>query len=312
MVDAATVGQEDRALIQRCVAGDGEAIVSFQQVYGELIYAYPMRVYHIPRDEAGDFYVFALDKGRIFRRVQTFEGRTSLRAYLLGFVLDHLVLEWKRGEREIETVSMEAIQELPDESMDGNKVEGAEGENRPTLAQVLNELPSSKAVILKLLYIEDCELTTADVRYIRKVSGRRIPEILATIERMHSVVREREAGLKRVEDQLEGVQAWMHLYERRLRRISADLVALPPTAPTAASLREEQADLERKMEWRQRQRANLMDRAQRRKVTAPYKDIAALLNTTVGNVASQILRVRKDVAARMQGHDVEVSGEQDA
>ncbi|MBI3783234.1 MAG: hypothetical protein HY270_07520 [Deltaproteobacteria bacterium] len=312
MVDAGMVGQEDRALIQRCLAGDGDAIALFQETYGELIYAYPLRVYHIPRDEAGDFYVFALDNGRIFRRVQTFEGRTSLRAYLLGFVLDHLVLEWKRGEREIETVSMEAIQELPDESMDGSKSQSTGNEARPALNDILNELPSSKAVILKLLYVEDCELTTADVRYIRKASGRRVPEILATIEKMRSVVREREAGLKRVEDQLEGVQAWLNLYERRLRRISTDLTALVPTAPTAGSLRDEQADLERKIEWRQRQRANLMDRAQRRKVTTPYKDIAALLNTTVGNVASQILRVRKDVASRMQGHEVESAGEENA
>jgi RNA polymerase sigma factor (sigma-70 family) len=294
------------------LAGETSAIAEFQATYGELIYAYPMRVYHIPRDDAGDFYVFALDNGRIFRRVQTFEGRTTLRAYLLGFVLDHLVLEWKRGEREIETVSIEAIQELPDEAMDSSRSDVPESGNRPSLAAVLAAMPPAKAVVLKLLYVEDCELSAADVRYIRKLSGRRIPEILAAIDRMRAVVREREAGLKRVEDQLEGVQAWIRLYERRLRRIATDLVALSPAAPTAASLRDEQADMERKIEWRQRQRANLVDRAQRRKVTTPYKDIAALLNTTVGNVASQILRVRKDAAARAQETDDAVAGEEDA
>src|SRR6185503_11418130 len=106
---------EERELIQRCLATEPAAVTEFQNRFGELIYAFPIRVYRVPRDEAGDFYVFAFDKGRIFRRVKTFEGRISLRNYLLGFVLDNLVLEWKRTEREIETVSMEAIRELADD-----------------------------------------------------------------------------------------------------------------------------------------------------------------------------------------------------
>jgi DNA-directed RNA polymerase specialized sigma24 family protein len=278
MGDAGTAGQEDRELIQRCLAAEPEAIRLFQEKYGEIIYGFPIRVYRVPRDMAGDFYVFAFDKGRIFRRVQTFEGRIALRNYLLGFVLDNLVLEWKRGEREIETVPIEAIREIADDS--------------PPLDEM------DEPAVLKLLHIEDCDLSPDDIRYIRKVSGRRVPEILAEIERMRSTVREREAGLKRVEDQLEGVHAWVQLYERRLRRIAADLASLPPAATTAQSLREEQRELERKLKWRQRQRASLMERAQRRKVTTPYKDIAALLGTTIGNIASQILRVRKEVANR--------------
>lgn len=298
MEDAGTAGQEDRELIQRCLAAESDAIALFQEKYGELIYGFPVRVYRVPHDMAGDFYVFAFDKGRIFRRVQTFEGRIALRSYLLGFVLDNLVLEWKRTEREIETVPIEAIRELPDERPPLDDMDDPAQNSRTILADVLADMPPAKAVVLKLLHIEDCDLSPDDIRYIRKVSGRRVPEILVEIERMRSTVRERESGLKRVEDQLEGVHAWVQLYERRLRRIATDLASLPPAATTAQSLREEQSELERKLKWRQRQRANLMERAQRRKVTTPYKDIAALLGTTVGNIASQILRVRKEVANR--------------
>ena len=92
--------REAQRLISRCLAGEPEAAKTFQELYGELIYGYPMRVYRVPPDEAGDFYVFVFDRGRIFRRVRTFEGRAPFRAYLLGFVLDDLVLEWKRGSRE--------------------------------------------------------------------------------------------------------------------------------------------------------------------------------------------------------------------
>jgi RNA polymerase sigma factor (sigma-70 family) len=312
MAEAGMAGQQDRALIQRCLAGETGAITEFQAEYGELIYGFPIRVYHVPRDSAGDFYIFAFEKGRIFRRVQTFEGRIALRAYLLGFVLDNLVLEWKRGEKEIETVPIEAVSELADDRPPLDAMAEPNDARRQAFADILAEMPPAKSVVLKLLHIEDCDLSPEDIRYLRKVSGRRVPDILAEIERMRSTVREREAGLKRVEDQLEGVHAWIQLYERRLRRIATDLAALPPAASTAESLRSEQLELERKLQWRQKQRANLLDRAQRRKVTTPYKDIAALLNTTVGNIASQILRVRKDVAARAGGADfLDPSGDSD-
>ncbi len=299
MAESTTGAPADRELLQRCLANEPAAVQQFQNEYGELIYGYPMRVYRMPREAAGDFYVYAFDEGRVFRRARTFEGRTTLRAYLQGYVLDNLILEWKRGEREVETVPLDALNEIADTRFaleaDDEIDTVSEGAN---LSQVLAEMGSAKLVLFKLLYVEDSDLTADDLRYVRKVSGRRIPEILAEVERLRTIVREREAGMKRVEDAAEGVHAWIQLYQRRLRRISEDLAALPPESTSSAVLREEQGEFERKLVWRERQRAALVDRAQRRKVTAPYKEIAALLGTTVGNIASQILRLRRDLAAR--------------
>lgn len=108
-IDQTSEAAEALELIRQCLAGSVEAAARFQERYGELIYGYPMRVYRVPPDDAGDFYVFAFEKGRIFRRLQTFEGRAPLRAYLLGFVLNDLVLAWKRGQRELETVPLDAV-----------------------------------------------------------------------------------------------------------------------------------------------------------------------------------------------------------
>ena len=112
MADTRSAAREARELIDRCLTGTPDAIDEFQRQYGALIYSYPMRVYRMPPEDAGDFYVFTFEKGRIFRRTQTYEGRTSLRSYISGFVLDNLVLEWKRGAREVETVSIETLSEL--------------------------------------------------------------------------------------------------------------------------------------------------------------------------------------------------------
>jgi DNA-directed RNA polymerase specialized sigma24 family protein len=255
----------------------------------------------MPAEEAGDFYVFAFDQGRIFRRVRSFEGRAPFRAYLLGFVLDDLVLEWRRGIRTIETVSIETLGELPGRSESPENVidDGNErAVDRSVLSEVLAALEPSKSVVMKLLYVEDYELKAAELRYLAEVSGRPIPDVLSRVDHLRATVREREAGLKRMEDSLDAVQAWIQLYERRLQRIRDDLSSVPPTSTAAARLNEEHTELERKIGRRRQQRTKLLAQAQRRKVTAPYKDIAELLNTSVGNVGSQIARLRRELMAK--------------
>jgi hypothetical protein len=273
-----------RELIRDCLRGDADALYRFQQQFGELIYGYPIRVFRFAPEDAGDFYLFAFDGGRIFRRLRSFEGRAPLRAYLLGFALDDLVLEWKRGEKEIETVPLEAVGEIAASDDSTNGITGAL-DARDSLRDVLAAVEPSKAVIMKLLHIEDYELSPMEVRHLASVSGRGVADIMNGLSQLRATVRERETALKQLEDSLDAVHAWIQLYERRMRRISEDLSSLPPTAPATARLREEQAELNRRIERRRAQRTKLLDRAQRRKVTAPYKDIASLLNTTVGNRA---------------------------
>jgi RNA polymerase sigma factor (sigma-70 family) len=288
-----------RKLIRRCLSGDGEAARSFQEAYGELIYGYPIRVYRTPADEAGDFYVFAFQGGRIFRRLRTFEGRAPFRAYLLGFVLDDLVLEWKRTERRIDTISIEDIGELPDRGeseVDDMNAGNGHARGGRDIDQLLANLDPSKTVIFKLLHAEDCELTPQELRHLAAISKRNLAEVTAAVEHLRATIRDREASLRSIEDNLDSVQAWIQLYQKRLRRISEDLGTVQASSRGAEKLVAERKELERKIERRRRQREKLGAQAKRRKVTAPYKDIAAVLNTTVGNVGSQIARLRGELS----------------
>jgi len=306
MEDALSQARQARELIRRCLAADADAVKLFQQQYGELIYGYPLRVYRTPAEDAGDFYVFVFQDGRIFRRLRSYEGRAPLRAYLLGCVLDDLVLEWKRGERRVETVAIDGIAELPQTAgLPGAELAETEARRRGRLSvdEMLAGLPPQKTVVLKLLHVEDFELRAADVTYIAEVSGRSVPEVITAVARLRATVREREAGLKRVEDSLDAVHAWVRLYERRLQRITDDLASLPPSTAVADRLRAEVAQLEHKIERRQQQRARLLAQAQRRKVTAPYKDIAGILGTSVGNVCSQIARLRRELMQKAGTYD---------
>lgn len=290
--------EQERQLIQRCLDGDQEAVEEFQRHLGPLIYSFPVHSYRMSADEAGDFYVFAFEAGRIFRRLRTFAGRVPLRNYLWGFVLDHLLLEWRRGLREIETVSIEALRaEQPQFEI---AAEIPEMGDDSSWHRVLASLPTPKAVVIKLLHVEDAEFLPEEVRYLCAATGKRVPQVLREIEDLRRVVRDREAHAGELERQLEGVHAWIELYRKRLRRIEVDLQGQPNESARAKKLAEEREELLRKLAWREDQRDRLRAQLQRRKVTAPYKEIARILGTTVGNVASLVQRVRKEVAERLR------------
>jgi DNA-directed RNA polymerase specialized sigma24 family protein len=292
-VDPDDDAQATRELIDRCLAGVDAALRQFQALYGELIYAYPLRVYRAGAESAGDFYVYAFEHGRIFRRARTYAGRAPFRAFLLTVVLDHLFIDWRRATHEIETLTLDDSDGVSEEGGGAAAVVGP-----PTLPTLLEGLERSKAVVMKLLCVEDYELDAADYSHIVHVSGQTLPTVVAAVEDLRATVREREVGLQRVADSLDAVQAWIEVYERRRQRLVEDLGGLPPGSVAAARVREACERLEAQLRRRQHQRAKLRAERLRRKTTAPYKDIAAILHTSVGNVASQIARVREELARK--------------
>lgn len=302
-VDPGDEAQEARQLIQRCVTGDYDAIQSFQAQFGELVYGYPVKAYQVAAEEAGDFYVYAFDRGRIFRRCRTYEGRAPFQAYLVAIVLDHLMIDWKRSERSIETVPLDTMDVAAEADGGLREVEITAGQ--VTLQTVIRGLEPRKAIIMKLLHVEDCELNAAELSHLQSMSGRATRDLVVAVDNLRESVRSREAAAKRIEDSLDAVHAWISLYERRLRRVADDLRALPQNASSAERLRVEKQALEGKLQRRHHQRDKLLGERRRRKVTAPYKEIAAILNTSVGNVASMIARTRNEIAQRLRPEEKE-------
>lgn len=303
-MEAVEDSQHVRGLIARCLGGDAAAAREFQEAYGELIYGFPQRVFRAPAEDAGDFYVFAFQGGRIFRRLRTFEGRAPFRAYLIGFVLDDLMLEWRRASRKIDTVPLDEVNEMTlQQSGEFNMAGDAHDDpiDSREIGDLLARLDVAKVVIIKLLHAEDYELSPAELRHIAESSGRKVGDVTASVEALRASIRDRETALRAVQDNLESVQAWIQLYQRRLRRIAEDLASLQPNSAAAERLREEQKELERKVARREVQREKLTAHARRRKVTAPYKEIAAILNTTIGNVGSQISRLREELTRLSNG-----------
>jgi hypothetical protein len=96
--------------VAACAAGDAEARRRFQDAYGADIYNFPVKIYRLSEERAADFYVYVFERDRIFTRLRTFEGRNNiqLRTFLAYYVLKALFIEWQRGQRELDTVSLQA------------------------------------------------------------------------------------------------------------------------------------------------------------------------------------------------------------
>ena len=99
-----------KALIAGCTRGDLDAQVAFQDAYGALIYAFPVQIFRLSEEEAGDFYLYVFEKERIFKRLSSFEGRNAIQfeTYLSYYVLRDLCLEWLRTREQVEAVSLDA------------------------------------------------------------------------------------------------------------------------------------------------------------------------------------------------------------
>jgi len=58
--------------------GDPKARRRCQEEYGEAIDNFPGKFSRMPREEAGDFYVYVFEHDRIFTRIGTFAGRDPI------------------------------------------------------------------------------------------------------------------------------------------------------------------------------------------------------------------------------------------
>jgi len=169
-----------KALIVGCTRGDPDAQVAFQDPYGALIYTVPVRIFHLSADEAGDFYLYAFAKERIFKRLGSFEGRNAIQfeTYLSYYVLRDLCLEWLRTREHVETVSLDApvghaeaggeraltVQDVlpaPEAAFDA-MLEATE--DLECVESIFAQLSEERRLILKLLALGSIELAPSDVQ----------------------------------------------------------------------------------------------------------------------------------------------------
>ncbi len=296
------------AFLLACAEGDHDACLHFQEEYGEDIYNFPIKIYRLPEEEAGDFYLYVFENERIFTRMRTFEGRNSIqfRTFLSYYVLKHLFLEWQRTRKEIETISLSTpldtttdgesrtLEEvLP--SQDQNVEREATASSTSALSAVWQSLSPEERLDLKLLSLLECELNPEDIQLLAQLSGRSIIDTLTVVAEIQAGLRRKDAKLSRLADELDSVWGWILLRQKERQQIQEKILPMKTqgNATDQLPLQQQMEEIEQALGKRYQQRARILEELRTSKMTTPYKDIARLLNLTVGTVSSQICRLRQ-------------------
>jgi len=299
------------ALIRACAAGDAPARRQFQDEYGEDIYYFPVKLHGLPLEKAGDFYVYAFDHDRIFTRLLTFAGRKNIqfRTFLSFFVLKSLFLDWLRTLKEIDTISSETPEtdasgkprvlgdSLPDPAT--TETEQTALPEERLAPDLWNCLAPEEQLDLKLLCLIECDLSPKDIRLLATISGRSLRETLLLLEEVQQGLRRKDEKLSQLQNTLDSVWGWILLRQKELQEIDEKIRLLMADREGQNFLVEQKQELEASLEKRYRQREKLVEEIRTYKLTTPYRDIARLLNTTVGTVCSRIFRLRKRLVAEV-------------
>jgi len=311
---AETTLDDALALVRACASGDAAARRRFQDRFAEDIYNFPIKIYGLPADKAADFYVYAFDRDRIFTRLKTFEGRggIQLRTFLAYHVLRALFLDWQRGDRELDTVSLSTplgsegggatLEDvLPAPGDDEDDAPEADAD----VGALWDSLAPEERLDLKLLSLLEHEPTPDDVRLLAKISKRSVEETLGVLAEVQAELRVKDARVAELGADLDSAWGWLVLRRKELQETTEKLRQMEPEpdSPARQRLAERQQELQSAIEKRSQQHARTLEELRDYKVTTSYKDIARLKNSTVGTVCSRIFRIRQRLEARLAARE---------
>jgi DNA-directed RNA polymerase specialized sigma24 family protein len=302
-----------KELLRACAQGDADNRVRFQNAFGEAIYNYPIKTFRLSADKAGDFYIYVFEDDRIFRRVSRFEARNGaqFQTYLNFYVLRDLLFEWRRAQKEPETISLATV--VSDGSSDhARTLEDVLANNDPSpdeisdsmghgaaLKAFMESLDAETCLLLKLLYLAETDLSPSEIRLLCKKSGRSYREIIFEIEETRTRLRKKDQQLTAIDEQLESIHGWILCYQKELRQLTEKIAVQPDDAAEFNDDRQKCEELARKLAWRYRQQRQAVEKRRQFRITTPYKDIARLVNAPIGTVCSLVARSREDISSAL-------------
>ncbi|TGM90371.1 sigma-70 family RNA polymerase sigma factor [Leptospira licerasiae] len=285
-------------LVTRCGEGDEAALKLFFESYSEDIYNFPMKIFHLSEDDAGDFFLYAFERLKTGARFSSFKGKSSFRTWFYS-VLRNMLIDWQRTKRELKMTNLGKI------NKEGKEYATIEDEPdlRPDLVeeaqeltkhfhQVLGEIGVEKRVIFKLSYIYYLNLDEEEIQFLIEKTNLGVEEIKKKILGLRSELSKREEENIRMEDKITSL--YLNILELKEKQTI--------TVKKAPLLPQEIDKTSQALKKKYEQRKKLLEKRKKGHFLArtPYREVADLLGITEGNVSVTLLRLIEKIQKKLK------------
>lgn len=282
--------QNTNELVKKCGQGDPESLRRFFEIFSIDIYNFPLKVFHLSEDDAGDFYLYAFEKLKDGKRLKNFEGKSQFRTWFYS-VLRNLLIDWKRRKKEVliqssvktnqEGMEYGGIEEEPDLLTENKKIAG---EFSKEFRVALREIKLENRVIFKLAYIYYLHLEEDEIEYILDKSGYSLDQLKEWILAIRENLSSREMDIQKMEDKITS------LYLNIL-----DLKKLKKEEDSTSESKSNLPDIDRigkALEKKYEQRRKLLEKRQKGHFLArtPFKEVSNLLGISEGGASVSVIR----------------------
>jgi DNA-directed RNA polymerase specialized sigma24 family protein len=277
-----------RELLKACLGGDVVSLKRFQDQFGEDIYNFPIKVRRIDKGKAADFYCYCFEKGRIYKRLLTFEGRCSLRTYQYHILID-LCNEWRREDKG-QAFDLEPLanhKELADIDVLIDDIPWSE------FNAFLKTLDPEDTIYIKLLSYHEFGLKLSDLRAISKISNKPVDHLMDMLIEIDWKLAQRNETYAERLNKLDEIDGRILDLERKIKHRIQGQEEFDSARDT------ELIEWQEKLQWRRRQQEQMLAGYKRVKCEVSYRDIAALLNLSLGKVSERINQIKKRISEHL-------------
>jgi len=282
--------EETFSLVQKCGKGDENSLKQFFELFSTDIYNFPIKVFHLDEDDAGDFFIYAFERLKTGKRFKSFVGKSSFKTWFYS-VLRNMLIDWQRTKREIKIQSIakinkdgkeyNTIEDEPDKKTDLQE----EAEEYTSLFQTsLQDIKLENRVVFKLSYIYYLNLEDDEIQYIIEKSGLTIAELQEKIINLREELAEKALDNIKSEEKITAL--YLNIINLKEIQQNSEPEISTSNLPYIDKI---QHSIDKKYE----QRRKLLEKKKKGHFVTrtPYKEIAGLLGISEGGVSVTLLRV---------------------